>query len=473
MNDHGNHSNFFHDKEVLLLEDETLLAKRITAVLEKMGAEVTDTASIEEARQSLKELFFDCALFDLNLPDGESLDLLKEQAVPENTLVVLMTGEGGVRSAVEALRLGASDYLAKPFDLEELPLVFSHADAHRRKRRIREHDRTEAKRKSEELLFDGTFSTDLALLEKILEADNRLASNLPPVLIEGPTGSGKSTYARWIHEHGPRSDGPWVEVNCSAIPDNLVESELFGHEKGAFTDARGARIGLFEAADQGTLFLDEIASLSIAAQAKVLVAIEKGKIRRLGGNKEIQVDVRVITAANQDLREMIKEGTFREDLYHRLDLLRMKIPPLAQREEGILLLARHFLSSLTIKYNLPMPEFSDNGEKQLLQHSWPGNARELAHELERSLVMHEQGETLSFNLLPTDESDTSNSQMKDSDDWLNTAFRFPDEGFDLEKAILRMIEMGIDQSSGNVSEASRLLGVPRDYLRYRLQKKEE
>ncbi|MBT4667563.1 MAG: response regulator, partial [Opitutae bacterium] len=211
MTDHGNHSNFFHDKEVLLLEDEILLAKRITAVLEKMGAEVTHAVSIEEARQSLKALSFDCALFDLNLPDGESLDLLRAHAVPENTLVVLMTGEGGVRSAVEALRLGASDYLAKPFDLEELPLVFSHADAHRRKKRIREHDRTEAKRKSEELFFEGAFSKDLLLLEKILDADNRLASNLPPVLIEGPTGSGKSTYARWIHEHGPRSDGPWVE----------------------------------------------------------------------------------------------------------------------------------------------------------------------------------------------------------------------------------------------------------------------
>ena len=473
MTDRGNHSNFFHDKEVLLLEDETLLAKRITAVLENMGAEVTHTVSMEEARKALKELSFDCALFDLNLPDGESLDLLKEHAVPENTLVVLMTGEGGVRSAVEALRLGASDYLSKPFDLEELPLVFSHADAHRRKRRIREHDRTEAKRKSEELLFDGAFSQDLVMLEKILDADNRLASNLPPILIEGPTGSGKSTYARWIHENGPRSDGPWVEVNCSAIPDNLAESELFGHEKGAFTDAKGARIGLFEAADHGTLFLDEIASLSTAAQAKVLVAIENGKIRRLGGNKEIQVDVRVITAANQDLREMIKGGGFREDLYHRLDLLRMKIPPLAQREEGILLLARHFLSSLSNKYNLPMPEFSDNGEKQLLRHSWPGNARELAHELERSLVMHDTGKELTFNLLPTDESGASDAPKTDSNDWLNTAFCFPSEGFDLENAILRLIEMGIDQSSGNVSEAARLLGVPRDYLRYRLQKKDE
>ena len=473
MTDHGNHSNFFHDKEVLLLEDEILLTKRITALLEKMGAEVIHTGSIEEARQSLKALSFDCALFDLNLPDGESLDLLKEHAVPENTLVVLMTGEGGVRSAVEALRLGASDYLAKPFDLEELPLVFSHADAHRRKKRISEHDRTEAKRKSEDLFFDGTFSKDLVMLEKILDADNRLASNLPPVLIEGPTGSGKSTYARWIHENGPRADGPWVEVNCSAIPDNLAESELFGHEKGAFTDAKGARIGLFEAADHGTLFLDEIASLSTAAQAKVLVAIENGKIRRLGGNKEIQVDVRVITAANQDLREMIKGGAFREDLYHRLDLLRMKIPPLAQREEGILLLARHFLSSLSNKYNLPMPEFSDNGEKQLLRHSWPGNARELAHELERSLVMHDTGKELTFNLLPTDESGASDAPKTDSNDWLNTAFCFPSEGFDLENAILRLIEMGIDQSSGNVSEAARLLGVPRDYIRYRLQKKDE
>jgi len=473
MENLGDSPNFFREKEILLLEDELLLSKRITAVLEAFGAEVTRAENIEEARKSLENLDFDGALFDLNLPDGDSLELLREGKVPENTIVVLMTGEGGVRSAVEALRLGASDYLAKPFDLEELPLVFAQADAHRRKQRIREHDRKEAKRKSEKLFFDGTFSEDLDTLRKILDADGRLESNLPPVLIEGPTGSGKSTYARWIHEHGPRSDGPWVEVNCSAIPDNLVESELFGHEKGAFTDAKGARIGLFEAADQGTLFLDELASLSNAAQAKVLLAIEDGKIRRLGGNREIQVDVRVIAAANQDLHQRIREGSFREDLYHRLDLLRIRIPPLRERKEGIILLAQYFLRSLAAKYKLPEAEISAEGKEQLLRHPWPGNARELSHELERAVILHQKGEELTFNLLPGESPQTDESDPKDpSHDWLNTNFRFPSKGFDIEKAILRMIEMGIDQSSGNISKAARLLGTSRDYIRYRLKKKE-
>ena len=168
-------------------------------------------------------------------------------------------------------------------------------------------------------------------LSKVTDVDQRLASDLPPILIDGPTGSGKSTYAKWIHDNGPRQDAPFVAINCSAIPDNLVESELFGHEKGAFTDAKNARIGLFEAADQGTLFLDEIASLSLAAQAKLLLAIENQIIRRVGGSKEIKIDVRIIGAANQDLREMMKEGSFRKDLFHRLDLLRINIPPLSSR----------------------------------------------------------------------------------------------------------------------------------------------
>ena len=246
-------STFFRGKEVLLLEDNLLLAKQISSFLEKSGADVTHCQSLEEARRALPELSFDAALFDLNLPDGDSLELLREGIVPQNTSTVLMTGEGGIRSAVEAIQLGASDYLSKPFDLDELPYVFAQADNRRKNIRLSQHNREQEKKKTNDLFFEGAFVQDLEKLKKILDADRRLDANLPPLLIDGPTGSGKSTYARWIHAHGPRSENSFVEVNCSAIPENLIESELFGHEKGAFTDAKNARIGLFEAADQGTL----------------------------------------------------------------------------------------------------------------------------------------------------------------------------------------------------------------------------
>ena len=460
---------FFKDKEILLLEDDLLLAKRITASIEKTGAAVTHCQNLEQAENALNDLSFEAALFDLNLPDGESLDLFRRKLVPEYTLTVLMTGEGGVRSAVEALQLGAADYLAKPFDLDELPLVFANADQRRKNARIRQHEKEKERRQSQTLFFDGSFAEDLRKLEKILKADRRLSVNLPPLLIDGPTGSGKSSYARWVHENGPRAESSFVELNCSAIPENLVESELFGHEKGAFTDAKNTRIGLFEAAHQGTLFLDEIASLSLSSQAKVLLAIENGIIRRVGGTKEIKVDVRIIAAANQDLREMIKQGEFREDLFHRLDLLRISIPPLSGRGNGIVELANHFLTGLSQKYKVPQPALPESSQAQLTTHSWPGNARELIHELERSLVMSEKGQDLQLAITGALNSDQQ--EATDSNDWFNENFTFPDGGFELEKEIIRLIEAAIEQADGNVSQAARLLGVPRDYVRYRMQKK--
>ena len=288
------------------------------------------------------------------------------------------------------------------------------------------------------------------------------------MLIEGETGSGKSAYARWLHENGPRADGPFVEINCSAIPETLAESELFGHEKGAFTDAKGARIGLFEAAHGGTLFLDETASLSLAVQAKLLTALEERRFRRVGGNKDMSSDVRVITAANRDLRDMVAEGAFREDLYHRLDLLRVKIAPLRERAEGILALAQRLLEGICSRYKVKTAQLSEAGQKRLAQHSWPGNVRELAHELERGVVMNDPGSPLDFPNLP---GGTNAPQGMDAgDDWLSPGWAFPDEGFDLEDAILRLIRKAIGQANGNVSSAARILGVPRDYLRYRLAK---
>jgi DNA-binding NtrC family response regulator len=326
------------------------------------------------------------------------------------------------------------------------------------------------KEKSDSLFFEGSFAEDLGQLKKVLAADTRLQSNLPPLLIQGPTGTGKSTYAKWIHANGPRANQPFVALNCSAIAENLVESELFGHEKGAFTDAKEARIGLFEAADQGTLFLDEITSLSLPAQAKLLLSIETGKIRRVGSTKEITTDVRIIAAANQNLREMIGEGSFREDLFHRLDLLRITIPPLVSRSQDLVLFAKYQLALLAQKYRLPIPDLGKDSQNFILTHNWPGNVRELVHELERSLVLCEPNAPLQIISAPAHGVHAYNPVGKE-DDWLNPGFSFPKEGFDLEKEMLRLIEQAISQVNGNISEAARLLGVPRDYIRYRLQKK--
>ena len=452
-------------KEILLLEDDSFLSRRLVAQLERAEAEVTSCTCMEEAKEVLKSLSFDFALMDLNLPDGESLELLRDQVIPSNTLVILMTAEGGIQSAVEAMRLGATDYLSKPFDVEEIPLLFLKSEKQRKDQRLAQHSLEKRREKTANLYFEGSFANDLVQLRKVTEVDQRLTNDLPPILIDGPTGSGKSTYARWIHDNGPRQDAPFVAINCSAIPDNLVESELFGHEKGAFTDAKNARIGLFEAADHGTLFLDEITSLSLEAQAKLLLSLESKIIRRVGGIKEIKVDVRIIGAANQDLRKMIAEGSFREDLFHRLDLLRIQIPPLVTRGKDIVGMAEHLLVSLANKYNLSTPQISSESKNLLISNPWTGNIRELIHELERGLILTEPGNVLEIK------TNHPIHSISNPDDWLNENFSFPESGFDLEKEMMRLIQMAIAQTNGNISEAARILGVPRDYIRYRLKKK--
>src|SRR5207253_1463242 len=233
--------------------------------------------------------------------------------------------------------------LVKPFDPAELPLVIGRARRAKQDERIDEFEKSDSKRSADTFFFGTALAPMKAQLEKILAADCRMETGLPPVLIHGETGTGKTTIARWLHNSGPRAKQPLIEINCSALPETLAESELFGHERGAFTDARASRMGLFEAANGGTLFLDELPSLSLPLQAKVLTVIEDQKIRRIGGNREIQVDVRIIAATNCDLKGAVSDGQFREDLYHRLDLYRVYLPPLRERGEDILTLAEELM----------------------------------------------------------------------------------------------------------------------------------
>lgn len=457
---------------VLVLEDEPLWRRHLVASLERWGAEVSAVDSVGAARRALGGANFDFALMDVNLPDGLGPDLLRDKTVPAHTGVVIMTAEGGITGAVEAMRLGALDYLTKPFEPEALALTLRRARSTQAGRRVAEQRRTDGPG-----YFFGTALSGLKTqIERILAADRRMETHLPPVLIEGETGTGKTSLARRIHREGPRADGPWVEINCSAIPEHLAESELFGHEKGAFTDARSTRIGLFEAAHGGTLFLDELSSLSLPIQAKLLTVLEDHRIRRVGGSKDIAVDVRVIAAANQNLRNLVAQGTFRADLQHRLDLFRLSIPPLRDRGADLLPLAVALMEGIAARHRLPVRAISETGRRRLLGYGWPGNVRELAHELERALVF-EDGVALNFDSLlgvgggASETAPTSPgvaSGTGGSDVWWNEAFRFPEQGFDLEAAILHILRRALEQSGGNVSAAARRLGVSRDYLRYRL-----
>lgn len=445
---------------ILVLEDELLLRKRLAGFLDKEGAEVTAVASVAEARRAIESLAFDAAVIDVNLPDGKGTDLLRDKVFPATTTVLVMTAEGGVQGAVEAIRAGAADYLVKPFDPQELPVRLSNA------RRVRSARRADEFRRGQEaeLVFGQSLAQVQEQLQKITAADRRLGRELPPVLIEGETGTGKTAIARWIHRHGPRADEPLIELNCSAMPESLAEAELFGHERGAFTDAKAARIGLMEAADGGTLFLDELPSLAPSLQAKLLTAIEDHSLRRVGATRPVSVDARIIAATNADLNAMVASGRFREDLMHRLDLFRVRLPPLRERGNDIVTLAEELLARVCRRYGMPVRPIPGEGRLRLLGYSWPGNVRELAHEIERAVVFG--GEAgLSFRHL-------AGGGSGGGAEWLKTGFRFPESGFSLEKAIDDLVLMAVEQADGNVSAAARLLGVSRDVVRYRIKGKE-
>ncbi len=453
-------------RRLLIVEDDLTLRKRLLALLMQSEAEVRAVGSLAEARAEAAAADHDMVLLDVNLPDGNGLDLLREHLFPETTPVVVMTGQGDIETVIQALRNGAADYLAKPFDPFQLPLVFERCKQRREARRRLEHERVHSLPRNGDMFFGASMEPIRLQVVRILDVDHRMGDRPAPLLIVGETGTGKTTLARQIHYAGPRAERPFVDLNCATLSDGLIESELFGHERGAFTDAKGTRIGLFEAADGGTLLLDEIASLPLASQAKLLTAIEDGCIRRVGGNQRIEIDVRLIAASLDDLQQKVAENTFRADLYHRLNVIRIDLPPLRRGAGDLIALANHLLAPIRRQYRTPHAEISPRGVQRILAYPWPGNVRELKHELERQVVLHGDG-PLDLDTLP--EAMTA-SPAGVPDDWLHPGWRFPEDGFSIEQAEMRLIRLALRQTGDNVSAAARLLGVNRDFLRYRLAK---
>ena len=451
------------NSRVLLIEDEALFARAIAKRLQQSGYECERAETLADARSILRQFAPELALLDMRLPDGNGMDLLPE-LVSRGISVIVMTAYGEVSDAVSAIKSGAVDYLKKPVDLEELLLVIEKAERSTNLKNQLDYSRQRDSHASEgiELLGD---SEVMRLVRGQIERIAQLlpvADGIPPtVLITGETGTGKDVAARLLHQSSPNRHRPFVHVDCASLPAELIESELFGHERGAFTSAQGQRCGLIEAAEDGTLFLDEIGELPLILQAKLLNVLERRMVRRLGSTRERTVTARFVAATNRNLRQMVHEGRFRADLYYRLNVMNITMPSLRERDDDVLLLARYFAEQTERRYGLPRHVFSTSALRQLREYSWPGNVRELKHQISRAILLCQQGQVEVEDLgLP--------AHAVHASPLLESAEEA--HGMTLEQAEKSLIENALRQTGGNVSEAARLLGITRMTIRYRMDK---
>jgi two-component system, NtrC family, nitrogen regulation response regulator NtrX len=369
--------------KILILDDEKSIRTTLREILEYEKFEVEEAKDGEEGLNMLKTNQFDIVLCDIKMPKMDGIEVL-EKAKEQNidTQFIMISAHGAIETAVDATKKGAFDFIQKPPDLNRLLLTIR--NALERSSLVTE---TKVLKKRFLKTFDIIGESDA--IQQVKNTIEKVAPTEARVLITGPNGSGKELVARWIHAKSPRSSGPLVEVNCAAIPSELIESELFGHEKGSFTSAIKQRIGKFEQANNGILFLDEIGDMSLSAQSKVLRALQENKITRVGGDKEISVNVRVIAATNKDLKKEIQEAKFREDLFHRISVIVMHVPPLKDRKEDIPLLVNRFLEDISTEYSSPKKKITESALHQLQQYEWTGNIRELRNVVERLVIMSE------------------------------------------------------------------------------------
>jgi DNA-binding NtrC family response regulator len=445
--------------KVLIVEDEVLFARAVTRRLQKSGYECAHVENLQDARNILKQFYPDIVLLDMRLPDGNGLDLLPE-FVAKNAVVIVMTAHGEISDAVNAMKQGAIDYLKKPIDLEELLLSIKKAEATAIQANSLDYSRQRNTHATEgvELLGDSpamqSVNTQIKRIAQLVSSD----SVPPTVLISGETGTGKDVAARLLHLSCANHDKPFVHIDCASLPAELIESELFGHDKGAFTGAVSSRPGLIEAAEDGTLFLDEIGELPLALQAKLLNVLERRVVRRLGSTKERAVPARFVAATNRDLHEMSQLGRFRQDLYYRLNVMSVAMPPLRERGGDMLLLAKHFAAQTSRRYGLASANFTPEAINMMQTYTWPGNVRELKHQVSRAILLCHHGQVTDIDLaLPMQRTAEAISQPDLQQSTLDAA----------ERAILLQV---LADTRNNVSEAARKLGITRMTMRYRMDK---
>ena len=462
--------------KILVIDDEVVFARSVAHSLSRNGHECRSLSSAEEGIASIEGDRPDLVLLDVKLAGMSGLEALKRIAnLDPDVIVIIMTAYSSVESAVAAMKDGAYDYIQKPIDHDELAFVIEKAlETHRLRERLSYFQRKEIQQAAHCEIIGASpkMKRVIDLIGRIAQIEPGPAGEPPTVLLLGETGTGKDLVARAIHRQGSLAGQPFVEIDCTSIPKELAEAELFGYEKGAFTGATAAKPGLIEAADGGTLFLDEIGELSLELQAKLLKAIERRQVRRVGSLRERKINVRIIAATNRALEAAVRTGSFRQDLYYRLKVLTMELPPLRERGDDVVLLANHFLERLMHKYSLPVRRFTDSALQALRQYRWPGNVRELAHAVERALLVCDEEEigplALGLDLSCPVIASRRRSDPVGTDEVLE--IQFPERGVDLEEIEQRLIRRALDLTGGNVAEAARKLHIGREALRYRIQK---
>ncbi len=448
--------------KAIIVDDEINIQEILSILLKDFGFHVDRASNKNEAEKLISQNYYDLALLDLRLPDGSGIEILKKlKEKNPKTEAVIITAFASSDTAVEAIKLGAYDYISKPFELNELRLIIRNV-----KNKL-ELEKKLAEQKDSK--FEGLIGKSPAI-QLVKETIEKVASYDINVLIIGESGTGKDLVARTIHRLSHRSNKPFVAINCASLPEELLESELFGYKKGAFTGATSDKKGLIEEANGGTLFLDEIGEMPMQLQAKLLRFIETKKIRPLGSVKEVDVDVRIISATNKNLEEEIKKGNFREDLYYRLSTITIRMPSLKERREDIPLIVESILKELKEKYGKDIQGISPEFLDYLMQHDYKGNIRELKNILEKAVILSEDKELT----LPRYEPKSINSVYIDDPEESFTVKTFPEEGIDLKKILSNieksLIEKALEKAEGNKTKASQILGLTFREFRYRFDK---
>ncbi len=450
------------EARILVVDDEYLIRWTLQQNLEREGYEVLLAETGEEALEKVKEEAPDIALLDIKLPGMDGYEVLeKALKIDEGIVPIMITAFDEVDKVVKAMRLGAFDYISKPFDFSKVYLSIQKAlEASQLKREVRHLRREQRSWYS----FDNLIAVSQEM-GRVLQISEKIAqSETATVLIQGESGTGKEVIAHLIHERSKRQNTPFITVNCANFPEQMLENELCGHEKGAFTDAKEVKKGLLEVADRGTLFLDEIGDMSLNLQGKILRLVEQKTFRRIGGLKDIQVDVRIVTATNKDLLKLKEEGKFREDLFYRINVASIRIPPLRERPSDILPLAKYFMQRYNEEFHKNVQKISKGVEDFLGNYNWPGNVRELKNVIERAMILVE-GDTLLMEHLPIEILGQASKQGG-----VIEGIRIPPEGISMEKVEEALVKQALKMTNGNQTRAAKLLDISRDALRYRMQK---
>lgn len=447
---------------VLVVDDDRFVRMALTEALKTWGYSVVEAGRVDEAKKAFAEHEPAIALLDIDLPDGSGLDVLTHiKSESPDTVAVMITGSVDVPNTVAALRGGAHDFIGKPVKMEELRVTLRNAFE---TQELRRDLKTAQKELASGFSFEEILGESKAMRDALELARRVAESDIASVLLYGETGTGKDLFARAIHYASERAKAPYLAINCAALPATLIESELFGYEKGAFTDAKARKEGLFEQARGGTIFLDEIGEVELGLQAKLLRVLEEGTFRRVGGLKDIMLDSRIVAASNRDLKKEAEAGNFRLDLYFRLSVIQLEVPPLRARGEDVLILAKHYIERANQKRRgTKLKGLSPEVERVFKNYGWIGNVRELRNVIERASIL-EDGDIVTTTHLPSDLLHSSGASSSGG------TFALPAAGVSLEEVEFELARQAVERTGGNLTQAAKLLDISRDQLRYKLRK---